>query len=167
MKALILWSLHSSEAISTIIKDSYKQNRQEDDKNQPLAVQSWGRDGDKRRYWLVEGKDDTDFRLYRESNPALKNITWRSVAGSIDEIKAVAEKLDGDGSQAARRLSASIMNAIPRFEATEEVSYLDPLSLSGELTCTETQTPRIPHDTQSTIHASRAWLFKLRRSNSW
>jgi hypothetical protein len=134
MKALIVWSLHTSEAITAIIKESYKQNRQEDDKNQPLGVQSWGRDGDKRRYWLIEGRDDTDFRLYRESNPALKNITWRSVAGSIDELKAIAQKLDDDGSQAARRLSVSIMSAIPRFEATEEVSKFRIFEFGLELT---------------------------------
>ena len=116
-----MWSLHTSEAVNAIIKDSYKQSRQEDDLNQPLSVQSWGRDGDKRRYWLIEGRDDTPFRLYRESNPALKHNTWRSVAGSIDELRAVAQRLDEDGTQAARRLSQRITGAIPRFEATEEV----------------------------------------------
>ncbi|KAF2669211.1 hypothetical protein BT63DRAFT_424943 [Microthyrium microscopicum] len=120
LKAIIMWSLHSSEAISGMIKDSYKQNRHDDDMNQPLSVQSWGRDGDKRRYWLIEGRDDTPFRLYRESNPALKNITWRSIAGSIDELQEVAVKLDNDGSQAARRLSQRITAALSRFEATEE-----------------------------------------------
>lgn len=117
-----MWSLHSSDAIGNIIRDSYKQSRHEDDLNQPLSVQPWGRDGGKRRYWLIEGRDDTPFRLYRESNPVLKHSTWRSVAGSIDELKAVAEKLNTeDGTQAARRLSTRITNALPRFEATEEV----------------------------------------------
>jgi hypothetical protein len=120
-----MWSLHSSEAINAIIKDSYKQSRHDDDLNQPLSVQPWGRDGDKRRYWLIEGRDDTPFRLYRESNPALKHNTWRSVAGTIEELRVVAEKLnDEDGTQAARRLSTRITNALPRFEATEEVSLL-------------------------------------------
>jgi hypothetical protein len=93
--------------------------------NQPLSVQPWGRDGEKRRYWLIEGRDDTPFRLYRESNPALKtHHTWRSVAGSIEELQAVAKKLDEDGTQHAKRLSQRITNAIPRFEATEEVCPL-------------------------------------------
>ena len=104
------------------MKESYKQQRHEDDLNQPLSVQPWGRDGDKRRYWLIEGQDDTHFRLYRESNPALKHNTWWSVAGSIDELKAVATKLGEEGSQAARRLQERITLAIPRFEASEEVS---------------------------------------------
>lgn len=104
------------------MKEKYKQQRHDDDKNQPLSVQSWGRDGDKRRYWLIEGLDDTSFRLYRESNPALKNVTWRSIAGSIDELRKVATKLDDEGSQAARKLRDSIQAAIPRFEAGEDVS---------------------------------------------
>ena len=121
MKALILWSLSSSEAIQTIIKESYKQQRHDDDLNQPLSVQPWGRDGDKRRYWLIEGQDDTHFRLYRESNPALKHNTWRSVAGSIEELKDVAVRLADEGTQASRRLHDRIMQGVPRFEASEEV----------------------------------------------
>ena len=89
--------------------------------NQPLSVQPWGRDGDKRRFWLIEGQDDTHFRLYRESNPILKHNTWRNVAGSIDELKGVAAQLGEEGTQASRRLSDRITQAIPRFEASEEV----------------------------------------------
>lgn len=121
MKAVIMWSLHSSEAIKAMLADSYKQSRHDDDLNQPLSVQPWGRDGEKRRYWLIEGRDDTPFRLYRESNPLLKKNTWRSIAGTIEELRAIAEKLAEETSQASRRLSTRIMNAIPRFEATEEV----------------------------------------------
>lgn len=112
--------MNTSDAITAIIKDSYKQNRHDDDLNQPLSVHPWGRDGDKRRYWLIEGRDDTPFRLYRESNPALKTHTWWSVAGTIDELRVVAEKLKEDGTQAARRLADRILVSIPRFEATEE-----------------------------------------------
>ena len=121
MKTLIIWSLESSEAVKAIIKDSYKQTRHDDDLNQPLSVQPWGRDGDKRRFWLIEGQDDTHFRLYRESNPALKHVTWRSIAGDIDELKQVADRLGGENTQASRRLRDRIMAAIPRFEASEEV----------------------------------------------
>lgn len=120
LKALVIWSLESSEAVKAIIKESYKQSRHDDDLNQPLSVQSWGRDGDKRRFWLIEGQDDTHFRLYRESNPALKNNTWRSVAGTIDEVKEVAQRLDEENTQASRRLRDRINAAIPRFEASEE-----------------------------------------------
>ena len=105
-----------------MVKDSYKQVRHEDDLNQPLSVQPWGQDGLKRRYWLVEGRDDTEFRLYRESNAKLKHKEWWTVAGSIDELKFVSTRLDEDGSQAARRLSERITLAIPRFEATQDVS---------------------------------------------
>ena len=124
MKTLIVWSLESSEAIKAIIKESYKQSRHDDDFNQPLSVQSWGRDGDKRRFWLIEGQDDTHFRLYRESNPALKHNTWRSIAGTIDEVREVADKLGEENTQASRRLRDRIVAAIPRFEASEEVSLM-------------------------------------------
>ncbi|KAL8669712.1 MAG: hypothetical protein Q9168_005711 [Polycauliona sp. 1 TL-2023] len=120
LRALVMWSLGSSEAVQNTIKEKYKQQRHDDDKNQPLSVQSWGRDGDERRYWLIEGLDDTNFRLYRESNPALKNITWRSIAGSIDDLRQVAATLDDEGSQAARKLRDSIQAAIPRFEAGDD-----------------------------------------------
>jgi len=51
----------------------------------------------------------------------LKHNTWRSVAGTIDELKEVADRLGEDGTQASRRLRDRIMLAIPRFEASEEV----------------------------------------------
>ena len=111
-----------------IIQTSYKQSRHDDDLNQPLSVQPWGSDADKRRYYLIEGLDDTNFRIYRESSHLTKNRTWFSVAGSIDELKALAEKLNTqDGGQKARTLSAKMMAAIPRFEATEEVCFGDRL----------------------------------------
>ncbi|KAF2219731.1 hypothetical protein BDZ85DRAFT_242935 [Elsinoe ampelina] len=121
LRTLVLWSLTTSEAVSQIIKDAYKQSRHEDDLNQPLSVQPWGVDGDKRRYWLIEGQDDTSFRLYRETPKAAEESKWWSMAGTIDEIKAIADRLEQkDTTQAARRLSSKIMSAIPRFEATEE-----------------------------------------------
>lgn len=117
---MILWALNTSEAIGAIIRESYKQSRHDDDLNQPLSVHPWGKDGNKRRYWLIEGRDDTPFRLYRESNPALKTHTWRSMAGTIEELREVADKLKDEGSQAARRLGDRVIAAIPRFEASEE-----------------------------------------------
>ena len=58
-----------------MINKAYR-NRHEDDLNIPLSVQPWGSDGDKRRYYLIEGNDDTSFRVYRESNPAGLQRTW-------------------------------------------------------------------------------------------
>lgn len=119
-----MWSLTSSEAISAVIKEKYKQHRQLDDENQPLSVQPWGNDGDKRRYFLVQGQDDTSFRIYREGSRYTRNAHWYSVAGDIEEAQALAAKLqDVDGSQSARRLAAKITNAVPMFEATEEVRF--------------------------------------------
>ncbi|KAJ6780501.1 hypothetical protein PWT90_02977 [Aphanocladium album] len=121
LRTLILWTMSSSDSVKSIINQAYKQNRHEDDLNQPRAVQPWGSDGDKRRYFLVEGQDDTAFRVYRESNPAGSNRTWWSVAGSIEELKALAEKLDTkDGGPKAKKLSHKMLQAIPRFEAGED-----------------------------------------------
>ena len=171
LKALVIWSLESSEAVKAIIKESYKQSRHDDDLNQPLSVQAWGRDGDKRRFWLIEGQDDTHFRLYRESNPALKNNTWRSVAGTIDEVKEVAQRLDEENTQASRRLRDRINAAIPRFEASEEVSQSSRESITPSMTATndlpETKTERLPSCPQSTIRTAGTRVFSLRRSNPW
>ncbi len=165
LKSLSIWSLGSSEAVQAIMKESYKRSRQDDDLNQPLSVQPWGRDGDKRRYWLVEGQDDTHFRLYRESNPALRHVTWRSVAGTIDEVKEVAERLGEESSLLSRRLKERIQAAVPRFEASEDVSRPASKSLSSGISNTnrpiETKTPRLPLGSQGPIYASGAWLFPL------
>lgn len=127
---MILWALNSSDAVQAKIKESYlKQSRQPDDLNQPLSVQPWGRDGLKNRYWLIEGQDDTHFRLYRETNPSKEEIHWWSVAGNIPELKAFADDLEQQDSIHAKKLSEKIKNAIPRFEGSEEVRYLVCLSL--------------------------------------
>ena len=121
LRTLVIWSLGSSEAVAGIIKDKYKQQRHNDDENQPLSVQPWGVDGDNRRYFLVQGLDDTSFRIYREGSRYTKNAHWYSQAGTIDEAKALSEKLEKvDGTQKARRLAIKITNAVPMFEATEE-----------------------------------------------
>ena len=103
-----------------MINKNYR-TRHEDDLNVGLSVQPWGTDGDKRRYYLIEGNDDTHFRVYRESNPAGHTRTWWSVAGNIEELKVLAKKLEkNDGGPKARALAKRIANSIPRFEATEE-----------------------------------------------
>lgn len=105
-----------------MINASYNGKRTNDDLNQPLSVQPWGFDSDKRRYFLVEGDDNCSFRVYRESNPAaLYNRQWINVAGGIDEVKALAEKLaKADGGPNARKLSNSLLKNIPNFEEKEE-----------------------------------------------
>ncbi|KND95026.1 hypothetical protein TOPH_00468 [Tolypocladium ophioglossoides CBS 100239] len=121
LRTLIFWSMASSDTVKGLINQSYKQNRHEDDLNQPRSVQPWGSDGDKRRYFLVEGQDDTHFRVYRESNPAGTNRTWWSVAGSIEELKALTEKLETkDGGPKAKKLGQKMIQVIPRFEAGDE-----------------------------------------------
>ncbi|KAL9068471.1 MAG: hypothetical protein Q9157_006496 [Trypethelium eluteriae] len=120
LRTLILWCLNSSEAVSALLKESYKYRKNNDDTVVPLNIPRWGRDGEKRQYYLIEGSQDTSFRVYRESNPYSKKNTWWSIAGDLDELKELANKLENDDSQNARTLSARFKNAIPRFEAGEE-----------------------------------------------
>lgn len=122
LKTLVIWALGHSDAIKAMINAGYNGKRTNDDLNQPLSIQPWGFDSDKRRYFLVEGDDNCSFRVYRESNPAaLYNRQWISVAGSIDEVKSLAEKLaKADGGPNARKLSNSILKNIPNFEEKEE-----------------------------------------------
>jgi hypothetical protein len=144
LKTLILWSLPASDAVQATLKESYKQSRHDDDKNQPLSVQPWGRDGYKRNYWLIEGQDDTHFRVYRENNGATaKTNTWFNVAGNIEEITRLADKLDEENTPHARTLRDRIRAAVPRFEAGEEVSRA-PAPTQALLTwILETETKRL------------------------
>ena len=119
---MILWSLNSSEAVSALLKESYKHRKNNDDAAVPLYVPRWGRDGEKRQYWLIEGQQDTSFRVYRESNPAQKKKTWWSVAGDLDELRSLVEKLESDESQYSRQLGARFKSSIPRFLVGDEVS---------------------------------------------
>ena len=106
--------------INTAYKARTTRDRQ--DTNIPLSVQPWGRDGAKRRYWLVEGQNDTHFRIYRESDPKVKNVQWISVAGNIEELRTLATKLEEeDGHKEAKALGERMLNAVPRFEASENV----------------------------------------------
>jgi len=114
-----------------------------------LSVQPWGSDGHERRYFLIEGLDDTHFRVYRETNLKKFDRQWSSVAGDIEELKGLAEKLvRDDNTKNAKILSGKILNGIPQFEATEEVSFLACLHvcINYVLTIIETSPTRIPPD---------------------
>ncbi|KIW26668.1 hypothetical protein, variant [Cladophialophora immunda] len=121
LKALVLWSLNSSEAIQALIKESYKQTRRDDDRNQPRSVQPWFSDQYRRKYWLIEGQDDSHFRIYRENDgKTAKTNTWFSVAGSIPDVMALADKFADEHSSNSKVISDKLRGAIPRFEAGEE-----------------------------------------------
>ncbi|KAF2623997.1 hypothetical protein BU25DRAFT_493900 [Macroventuria anomochaeta] len=122
LHTLCLWSLNQSEEVKAMIAQAYKSRTTKDklDTNIPLSVQPWGRDGEKRRYWLVEGQNDTHFRVYREGKSQTAKATWWSVAGSIDELRVLAKVLEEeDGHREAKMLSERMINAVPRFEASE------------------------------------------------
>ncbi|KAK5077249.1 hypothetical protein LTR64_005272 [Lithohypha guttulata] len=122
LRSLILWSLHGSEAISTASKQAYKQTRREDDKNQPKSVQPWFSDSWRRKYYLIEGQEDSHFRIYRENDgKTAKTNVWFSVAGTIDEAKSLADKLEIEmpGTQGVL-VANKIRTAVPRWEAGEE-----------------------------------------------
>ncbi|KAA8910917.1 hypothetical protein FN846DRAFT_769636, partial [Sphaerosporella brunnea] len=121
LKALINWALNSSEQIRAIIANNYTSSRREDDFNVGLSVQPYGRDGQKRKYWMIEGRDDTPFRLYREKATSPRTRDWISVAGTIDELRAVATELEADdGTKPALAVKKKIEGDIPRFEEGEK-----------------------------------------------
>ncbi|KIX94269.1 uncharacterized protein Z520_09979 [Fonsecaea multimorphosa CBS 102226] len=121
LKALVLWSLNSSEAVQALIKESYKQTRRDDDRNQPRSVQPWFSDQYRRKYWLIEGQDDSHFRIYRENDgKTAKTNTWFSVAGSIPDVMVLADKFADEHSSNSKVISDKLRAAIPRFEAGEE-----------------------------------------------
>jgi hypothetical protein len=96
---------------------------------------------------LIEGLDDTHFRVYRENNGATaKTNTWFSVAGNIAEINSLADKLDEENTPHARTLRDKIRAAIPRFEAGEEVNQPLIVLFSQILTrgLLEAKTARLP-----------------------
>ena len=122
LKTLVLWSLNSSEVVQALIKESYKQTRRDDDKNQPRSVQPWFSDSFRRRYWLVEGQEDSFFRVFRENDgKTAKSNVWFSVAGSIEEVNALADKFTEEGTSNAKGNAEKLRSAVPRFEAGEEV----------------------------------------------
>lgn len=122
LRALVLWALNTSEAIQNLIKAAYKQTRRDDDKNQPKSVQPWFSDSYRRKYYLIEGLEDTHFRVYRENDgKTAKTNTWFSIAGSIEEVTALADKLEVEGTTLGKVNAGRIRSAIPRFEAGEEV----------------------------------------------
>jgi hypothetical protein len=161
LKTLTIWCLSSSEVIMNTIKDSYKQTRHEDDVNQALSVQPWGVDGRKRRYWLIEGQNDTTFRLYRESAHKSKENTWWSLAGTIDELKVVGETLRSEGSQAARRLADRFNAAIPRLEESVEARppYFARPTLADLFT--EAKEEGVPPGSTCCISATRARILHV------
>lgn len=121
LQTLILWVLRHSKAVGDIIKDVYKPGRKTDDSNVSLAVHCWGMDREKNKYYLIEGKDDTYFRVYQEHiSPGYRNATWIAVAGSIEELKDLADRLAQEGSKNAKDLQGKILAAIPRFEEGEQ-----------------------------------------------
>ncbi len=125
LKTLVLWSLNSSESVQMLIKESYKQTRRDDDKNQPRSVQPWFSDSYRRRYWLIEGQEDSFFRIFRENDgKTTKSNAWFSVAGSIEEVNALADKFTEEGTTNAKVNAEKLRGAVQRFEAGEEVRHV-------------------------------------------
>lgn len=104
------------------IKQAYKQQRRDDERNQPKAIQSWFSDSWRRKYYLIEGQEDTHFRIYRENDGKTpKTNVWFSVAGTIDEAKSLADKFETEmpGNQ-GKICADKVRMAVPRWEAGEE-----------------------------------------------
>lgn len=154
-----------------MIANAYKARTTKDklDTNIPLSVQPWGIDGEKRRYWLVEGQNDTHFRVYRETDPhKTKRVKWFSVAGDIEELRGVATKLEEeDGRFQAKTLGERMVNAIPRLEVSEGVSRLCTIFRLCTDNAVETPASRVPSAAQGCLHPPRPRFLPLRRPHTW
>lgn len=152
-----------------MIDNAYKNKRQEDDLNQPLSVQPLGSDSDKRRYFMIEGPEHTSFRIYRESNPAGFQRTWWSVAGSIEDVHALTDKLlTADGGPKARKLGQKLQEQIPHLEESLDVNAFAPLSVNAHLlveavltSTIEVEAPRVPPPAQAAVQAARPRLLAV------
>ncbi|KAK9325056.1 hypothetical protein V1517DRAFT_254718 [Lipomyces orientalis] len=119
--ALVHWSLISSDAVRKILSKGYSGNRSEDDRNCDLAVPPIGMDSERRRYYLVEGLNDTRFRLFRETNPRKRYVNWTPVASTHDELHEFIEDLKrSDTSRHAKALIENLKAQLPRLEAGEQ-----------------------------------------------
>ncbi|KAK9367125.1 hypothetical protein V1509DRAFT_567547 [Lipomyces kononenkoae] len=119
--ALVHWSLISSDAVRKILSKGYSGNRLEDDRNCELAVSPIGMDSERKRYYLVEGLNDTRFRLFRETNPRKRFVNWTSVASTHDELRRYTEQLkELDTSRHAKALTEKLAVQLPRLEAGEQ-----------------------------------------------
>ncbi|KAK9429671.1 hypothetical protein V1505DRAFT_400910 [Lipomyces doorenjongii] len=119
--ALVHWSLISSEAVRKILLKGYSGNRLEDDRNCELAVPAIGMDSERRRYYLVEGLNDTRFRLFRETNPRKRLVNWTPVASTHDELQIYIDELRrSDTSRHAKALTEKLAAELPRLDAGEQ-----------------------------------------------
>ncbi|KAK7207890.1 hypothetical protein BZA70DRAFT_29059 [Myxozyma melibiosi] len=118
--ALVHWSLTASEAVRQVLVQGYSQQRTDDDSASPLAVLPIGLDSERKRYYLIEGENDTRFRLFCETNPRQRLVNWTPVASTFAEFKEFVDKLsETDTSRNAKALVESLTEELPRLEASE------------------------------------------------
>ncbi|CCJ30881.1 unnamed protein product, partial [Pneumocystis jirovecii] len=115
---LVDWCLMSSEAVRSFIDENYK-DRASNDKRNALLVHPLGKDAKNRKLWLIEG-NDTPFRVYRESKSRSGSIKWKSIAGTVDELRQYALSLSNNSSLNVIALVPKILNQIcPRIEKAQ------------------------------------------------
>ncbi|KAK9456324.1 hypothetical protein V1511DRAFT_457684 [Dipodascopsis uninucleata] len=115
--AVVYWALASSEAVRKVLLSNYSIQRCNGDKNCALAVLPLGMDGERKRYYLIEGLNDTRFRLYCETNPRKKIVNWTAVASSVEELKQLEQNLrETDNSRNAKILCERLSKQLARLE---------------------------------------------------
>ena len=111
--------LSNSEAVRELIEQEYRSVPRSEDRDRtvplsvhPLAIIK------KDRYWLVEGRD-SNFRLFRETDPTKHVVNWESIADTIQGLRDFCDSIDHEG-RPGRDLARKIRdNVIPRHEAAE------------------------------------------------
>ncbi|KAK9448751.1 uncharacterized protein V1518DRAFT_374249 [Limtongia smithiae] len=118
--ALVHWALTASDGVRAVLAEGYSGSRTEDDRTCPLAVSPIGMDGERRRYYLIEGQNETRFRLFQETNPRKRLVNWTSIASTAVELAAFMTKIQAtDTSRNARILCERLSKAMPRLEAAD------------------------------------------------
>lgn len=83
LRMLSFWVLCSSDVVHTMLTNGTIELLE------PTVL---GHDGNGDKYYLFQG-EGTPFRVYKETNPRLKKVFWKSLAGNTDELKHLIDTL--------------------------------------------------------------------------
>lgn len=145
---LVLWALTYSESVKAILADiNQKGHAQAGDEEQDVyakddddaemkrimnfkasleknqlgkPVYPIGKDEAGLQYFLVKGRGLTPFRIYKQTNPRLREVNWISVASTVDDVQKLVEKLSTEQSGPASKLRSYLEDLILYLGCLEE-----------------------------------------------
>ncbi|CAN6675085.1 hypothetical protein TRVA0_085S00122 [Trichomonascus vanleenenianus] len=146
LRMLTLWTVANNEQAKAIVNETrsrpamhgaldrfFKEEKGEDDLEENggeevlegVDVGPIGMDSERRRYFFVQGYGDTEFRLYRTTNPYLRYFSWKSVASTADGIEQLITQgaLAEDSSEDAQKLREKLGRVLPLLRESESRRY--------------------------------------------